>query len=328
MCELTQAIKSKNIFNEVKRNRFMKYLLHNYMLYLMILPGIIYIIIFKYWPMYGVTIAFRDFNIYEEFSDAQWIGFENFRKLFNKQGFIRAFRNNIIISFQKLIFGFPIPIILSLMINEIHSIKYKKFIQTAIIIPEFVSWVVINGLLHAILSPTTGAIHGLLDFFGYNGLFPNIMADKEHFRLVILFSHIWKSAGMGTIVYLAAIAGVDKELYEAAAIDGAGRIRQMWHITLSSIRSTIIILLIFRVGQVMQAGFDQVFAISNPLVISVSDIIDTYVYTIGMEQRDFTLATAAGLFQSLIGLLLVMATNMIANRYDPDSSIISFAKRK
>lgn len=206
--------------------------------------------------------------------------------------------------------------------------KYKKLIQTSVILPNFVSWVVINGLLFAIFSPSSGAISGLLEFFGFTEKIPNIMAEKDTFRLVILFSHIWKNAGMGTIVYLAAIAGVDKELYEAAAIDGAGRLRQMWHITLSSIRSTIIILLIFRVGHVMQAGFDQIFAISNPLVISVADIIDTYVYTIGLEQRNFTQATAAGLFQSLIGLVLVLITNTIANRYDPDSSIISFAKRK
>jgi putative aldouronate transport system permease protein len=311
-----------------KWSGLIRYLRKDYMLYLMILPGIAYILIFKYWPMYGITIAFRDYSIFKGFEDAPWVGLRNFANLFARGGFIRALQNNIIISLQKLILGFPTPIILSLMINEIRKIKFKKFIQTSVILPNFVSWIVINGLLFAIFSPSSGALRGLLDVFGFTGTMPNVMADKSTFRLVIVFSHIWKGAGMGTIVYLAAIAGVDRELYEAAEIDGAGRLSQMWHITLSSIRSTIIILLIFRVGEVMHAGFDQIFAISNPLVISVADIIDTYVYTIGLEQRNFMLATAAGLFQSVTGLMLVLLANAVSNKIDPDSGIISFTRRR
>jgi putative aldouronate transport system permease protein len=313
---------------EKRAVEFLRYMRKDYMLYLMILPGIAYILIFKYWPMYGITIAFRDYSIFKGFEDAPWVGLRNFANLFARGGFIRALQNNIIISLQKLILGFPTPIILSLMINEIRKIKFKKFIQTSVILPNFVSWIVINGLLFAIFSPSSGALRGLLDVFGFTGTMPNVMADKSTFRLVIVFSHIWKGAGMGTIVYLAAIAGVDRELYEAAEIDGAGRLSQMWHITLSSIRSTIIILLIFRVGEVMHAGFDQIFAISNPLVISVADIIDTYVYTIGLEQRNFMLATAAGLFQSVTGLMLVLLANAVSNKIDPDSGIISFTRRR
>ncbi|MCK9252023.1 MAG: ABC transporter permease subunit [Clostridiales bacterium] len=305
-----------------------RYMRKDYMLYLMILPGIAYILIFKYWPMYGISIAFRDFSIFKGYADAPWVGLRNFVNLFGKAGFIRALKNNIIISLLKLIMGFPTPIILSLMINELSNLKYKKLIQTSVILPNFVSWVVINGLLYAIFSPSSGAIQGLLAAFGYDGKFPNLLTDKSNFRMVIVLSHIWKGAGMGTIVYLAAIAGIDREQYEAAAIDGAGRLSQMWHITLASLRSTIVILLIFRVGEMMYAGFDQIFAISNPLVISVADIIDTYVYTIGLEQRNFMLATAAGLFQSFIGLMLVLITNAIANRIEPDSSLMNFAKRK
>ncbi|MEG0768067.1 MAG: ABC transporter permease subunit, partial [Clostridia bacterium] len=197
-----------------------------------------------------------------------------------------------------------------------------KGIQTAVILPNFVSWIVINGLLFAMFNVTSGAIPGMMRALGYTGPIVNILGQKETFRWVIVISHVWKGAGMGTIVYLAAIVGIDQELYEAAQIDGAGRLRQIWHITLSSIRSTIVVLLIFRVGEMMYAGFDQIFAISNYLVVSVADIIDTYVYRIGMEDRKFSEATAAGLFQSAIGMALVIITNCVAKKIDPESGII------
>lgn len=291
-------------------------------LYAMLLPGIAYIIIFHYLPMYGVTIAFKKYSIFKGFADSPWVGMENFQKLFGRSDFRRALENNIIISLQKLIFGFPTPIILSLMINEIRRLRLKKGIQTAIILPNFISWIVINGLLYAMFSTSSGVVVGLMRSLGLQGTPPNILADKEHFRIVILLSYLWKSGGFGTIIYLAAIAGIDQELYEAAQIDGAGRLKQLWHITLSSLRPTIVVLLIFRVGEMMYAGFDQIFAISNYLVISVSEIIDTYVYKLGMEGRKFSEATAAGLFQSAIGLVLVLFTNFVAKKIDPDSGII------
>jgi len=306
----------------VKLKDFLSYLRKDYLLYLMILPGILYIIIFKYLPMYGITIAFKDYKITSGFFDAPWVGFNNFVNLFSRSAFIRAFKNNIFISIYKLIFGFPFPIILSLLINEVRNSKVKKLVQTSVILPNFVSWIVIYGLMYAIFSPSSGAIKGLAAFLGYTGQIPNILTKKETFQSVIVVSHIWKSAGMGTIVYLAAISGIDQDLYEAASIDGAGRWHQMWHITLASLRSTIIVLLFFRIGQMMHAGFDQIFAISNDLVISTSDIIDTYVYRLGLEQRKFSIATAAGLFQSAIGMSLVLITNYIARKFDPDSAIM------
>ena len=294
----------------------------DYLLYLMIIPGIAYILIFKYWPMYGITIAFRDYSIFKGFENAPWIGLEHFISLFNKVGFTRALKNNFIISFQKLLLGFPLPIILSLLINELRNIKYKKFIQTVVILPNFVSWVVINGLLFAMFSINSGVIKGIWEFLGITKELPNILGNKDTFRMVILFSYIWKGLGMGTIVYLAAISSVDPQLYEAAIIDGAGKLKQIWHITLASIRPVIVILLIFRVGQVMDAGFDQIFAISNTLVISVSEIIDTYVYKLGLIQRSYSLATAAGLFKSLIGLTLVLTANYVSKKIDEDSGIM------
>lgn len=302
--------------------RLIAYLKRDWMLYVMFLPGLAYFVIFKYLPMYGVTIAFKDYKIGMEIMDAPWVGFKHFADLFGRTAFQRAFWNNIIISLLKLVVGFPFPIILSLMINEIRSSKAKKFVQTSVILPNFVSWVVVYGLFYAILSPNAGVLKDILGLFGYTGNIPNLLASQAAARPIIVLSHVWKGAGMGTIVYLAAITGIDQGLYEAAAIDGAGRWRQMWHITLSCIRSTIVVLLIFRLGEMMYAGFDQVFVFSNDAIINKIDIIDTYVYRLGLQDRKYGISTAAGLFQSLIGLCLVLFTNWIAKKVDPDSGIM------
>ena len=205
-----------------RANKILRDLRRDWWLYLMLLPGIAYITIFKYVPMYGVTIAFKNYSIFKGFAGSPWVGMEIFEKLFAKSAFHRALTNNIIISLEKLFCGFPTPIILSLMINEIRRSKVKKGIQTAIILPNFISWIVINGLLYAIFNISTGALPGFLRSVGAANI-PDVMSDKEHFRLFILLTYLWRSGGYGTIIYLSSIAGIDQELYEAAAIDGAGR---------------------------------------------------------------------------------------------------------
>jgi putative aldouronate transport system permease protein len=299
-----------------------EYLKWEWMLYLMILPGIVYIVIFKYLPMYGITLAFQDYKVTSTVFTAPWVGLDQFRRLFSSAAFLRALKNNFFISIYKLVFGFPSPIILALMINEIKRSKLKKLVQTAVILPNFVSWVVVSGLMYAILSPNSGAFKSILQFVGYQGTVPNLLTEQAHYQAYLVATHVWKNAGMGTIVYLAAIVGIDQNLYEAAAVDGAGRWRQMWYITLASIRPTIVTLLIFRTGEIMYAGFDQIYAMSNDLVIAVADIIDTYVFRMGLEQRRFSLATAAGLFQSLIGMILVIGTNFAARNLDEEGSVM------
>ena len=308
--------------NQVLKGQLGRDLHRDRILYLMLIPGLVYVFMFNYAPMYGVSIAFRDYNIFKGFADAPFTGLANFEKLFSRSAFIRALGNNISISVLKLVCGFPVPIILSIMINELRMRQSQRIVQTLVILPNFVSWIVINGILYAMFNTTSGAWPGILRDFGVTGQIENIMNRKDTFLWVIVTTHVWKGAGMGTIVYLAAIVGIDPQLYEAAAIDGAGRLRRIWHVTLAGIRSTIVILLIFRVGEMMYAGFDQIFAISNYHVISKADIIDTYVYRIGMEQQKFAEGTAAGLFQSGIGLALVLITNAIAKRIDPDSGIM------
>ncbi len=305
--------KSPSIGHMSPQKKHFLYFRREYMLYLLMLPGLLYFVVFKYIPMYGVTIAFQDYNIFNP-QASLWVGFKNFETLFSQPGFRQALWNNISISLLKLILGFPFPIILSLMINEIANRRFKKVIQTSVILPNFVSWVVINGLLFALFSPSMGAVKSVAEFFGYTGTIPNLLTNKDTFQGLIVVTHIWKSAGMGTIVYLSALMGIDTQLYEAAAIDGAGRWRQLWSITMPCLRSTIIVLLMFRVGEVMYAGFDQIFAITNSIVNQVADIIDTYVYRMGLQNKQFSLATAAGLFQSVIGLALVLVTNAIARK--------------
>ena len=305
-----------------KKSHIGLYLKRYWMVYAMLIPGLVYIIVFKYVPMYGVSMAFKDYKGIGNIADAAWVGFDNFIKLFSNNAFIRSLKNTIIISLGKLLIGFPAPIILSLLIDNVQRKKVKKLAQTAVILPSFISWVVVYGLLYAMLSPNSGAVQGVLAFFGYQGKIPDLLSTKSSFRAVIILSYVWKQGGVATVVYLAAIAGVDQELYEAAAIDGAGRWRQIWHVTLAGIRTTILTLFILRIGDIMIAGFDQIYTMSNDAVVSVADIIDTYVYRVGLTQRKFSLATAAGLFQSAIGLIMVLITNHLAKKVDPESGIV------
>ena len=307
--------------NRLKRYRRMwRDIRADWILYLLLVPGMVYVVLFHYIPMLGVANAFRDYSAVT--GPGAWRGLEIFEKLFSRVAFQRAFRNNIIISVFKLLCGFPVPVILSLMINEIRRPRVKKFIQTAIILPNFISWFIISGLLFAMFSVTSGAIPGLIRSLNPNAVITNVLQDKDCIRAVVIASYVWQASGMGTIVYLAAITGIDQQLYEAAMIDGAGKWQQMVHITLPTLMPTIIVLFIFRVGSVMNAGFDQIYALSNSLVVSKIDIIDTYVFKIGIEQAKFSEATAAGLFKSAIGLVLVLTTNYLAKKVDPDSGIM------
>jgi len=313
--------KKRELNNSSLIKNIQKHMGRYWMLYCMLIPGILYLLIFKYIPMYGVIGAFKDYDGVGRIMDAPWVGWKNFERIFSSRAFKRALENNIVISIEKLIFGFPTPIILALLIDSVRNKKLKRLTQTAVILPGYVSWVVVYGLVYAVLSPSTGVVSNIAEFMGYQGKIPDLLVQKDTFRGVIIFSYVWKEAGLATIMYLAAIAGIDQELYEAAILDGAGRFRQMWHITLSGIRPTIATLFIIRVGNIMYAGFDQIYAMSNEAVMSVADILDTYVHRIGLQQSNFSLSIAAGLFQSAIGLVLVLGANYIAKKIEPDSGL-------
>jgi putative aldouronate transport system permease protein len=282
-------------------------------MYLMLVPMALYYIIFHYAPMYGATIAFKKFNPMVGIMGSSWIGFAHFKQLFSLDKFYQVFWNTVRISFIRIIFGFPVPLIVALMLNEIKSSFLKRSIQTAIYIPHFISWVVLGGILVNLLSADSGIVNTLIKALGFPAI-PFLTSDK-YFVPTLVVSMIWKTFGWNTIIYLAALAGVDPQLYEAATVDGAGRWRRLFYITLPCIQSTIIVLLIMRIGSIMQAGFEQIFVLYHPAVYNAADIIDTYVYRMGLSEGRFELATAVGLFKSAVNFLMIILANKLARMW-------------
>jgi putative aldouronate transport system permease protein len=291
-------------WKSVKRNKF---------LYLLALPGLIYFILFKYVPMWGILIAFQNYSPYTGFWHSDWVGFDHFRRLFSSPDFLLLFRNTMAINLLNLLFFFPLPIILALLLNELRFFLYKKIVQSIIYLPHFLSWVIIVGISFLMLSKSDGIVNMMLQSAGLAKI--DFLTNANLFWIVLTAQSMWKEAGWGTIIFLAAIAGVDPQLYEAAKIDGAGRFRQTWHVTLPAIRNVIIILLILRIGQIMEVGFEQVFLMMNGAVSEVADVFDTYVFRLGVRQGQFSFSTAVGLFKSVVGLILVIGANRLAKRY-------------
>ncbi|WP_420832472.1 ABC transporter permease [Paenibacillus periandrae] len=285
-------------------------------LYLLMVPGIVYFIIFKYLPMAGIVIAFQDFSIFTGFTGSEWVGLEHFRKMFEDTQFYTIFRNTLLISLYKIIWGFPGPIILALLLNEIKHVFFKRTIQTLAYLPHFLSWVILGGILITVLSPTSGTLNKILILMGMEPIF--FLANPSWFRTVLVASDIWKDVGWGAIIYLAALASIDPQLYEAAVVDGANKWRQLWHITLPSLTSTIIILFLLRLGHVLDVGFEQIFILYNSLVYEVADVFETYVYRVGIAQAEFSYTTAIGLFKSIVSLLFVLVANKLVKRFGQD----------
>lgn len=286
--------------------------LKNPVLTLMFLPVVIYYIVFHYVPMYGIVLAFKDYSLTLGIMKSPWVGFEVFSQLFKTASFTRAFRNTIIISLLRWVTGFPAPIILALMLNELKNLRYKKVIQTISYLPHFLSWVILAGLFTQLLSPSNGAVNYIIEKLGGKPIY--FLADNKYFRGTLVVTGIWKEIGWGTVVYLATIAGIDQELYEAAECDGAKRWRKMWSITLPLMKPTIVILLIMNCGSILSAGFDQIFNLYNANVYETADIIDTYVYRRGIGNMEYNVSTAVGLFKNLIGFFMVTGTNFLAKR--------------
>ncbi len=290
--------------------------------YLMTLPGIAYFLVFHYAPMFGLIIGFKDYSIYTGIFESDWVGLAVFDRLFRLAGFKRALRNTVIISFYKLCTGFPASILIALLLNELRTRAYSKFVQTSLIIPHFVSWVVIYGLLYALLSPNIGIMSVVYKALAPESAVPNLLADKGVFRSLLVITNVWRNAGFASIMYTAAIAGIDPQLYESAQLDGAGRFRQAIHVTLPCIRTTIITMWILRLGSILSVDFEQVLALQNPVVLETGDIIDTFVYRMGLKEAEYSLSTAAGLFKSAIAVIFVVGTNAIVKRIDADSALM------
>ncbi|WP_028550083.1 ABC transporter permease [Paenibacillus sp. UNC451MF] len=290
----------------------MKRIVRNRYMYFMIIPGLIFFVIFKYLPMYGLIISFQDYMPYKGILGSEWVGLKHFEKLFTDGEFWNIFKNTLVLFLYNIVFYFPVPIILAVMLNEVASQFFKRFVQTIVYIPHFLSWVIIVSITYVMLTMDGGIINELLVFFGLPKI--NFLLDSAWFHPMYIAQVIWREAGWGTIVYLAAIASIDPQLYEAARMDGAGRFKQIWHITLPSIRSVIIVLLILRIGNVLDLSFEHVYLLLNSMNRPVAEILDTYVYTVGLKQGQFSFSTAVGFFKSFVGLILVVLSNKLAKK--------------
>ncbi|OAS22690.1 ABC transporter permease [Paenibacillus oryzisoli] len=296
---------------KVSKNRW-KLFITNLDLYVLLIPGLLFLLLFKYTPMYGIIIAFMDFNIFDGFTGSKWVGLAQFEKLIHSEEFMQVFVNTLLISLYKLVLLFPVPIIIALLLNEVRKSWFKRTIQTIIFLPHFLSWVIISGLFITILSPSGGLINNVIQFFGGTSI--SFFLDNHYFRSVLVFTAGWKESGWNAIIFIAAIAGIEQEQYEAASIDGAGRIRQMMHITLPGIVPTIILILVLRLGYLLEAGTEQILTMYNSVVYQTGDVIGTYVYRIGLGQQDYSFSTAVGLFNSVIGFLLIVLGNELSKK--------------
>ncbi|KIL10188.1 hypothetical protein C2W58_03769 [Bacillus pumilus] len=301
------------VLKKERRKRLLNQMLSQKFLYVMILPGLIYFLVFKYVPMWGLIIAFQDYQPFLGILGSEWVGFKHFIRLFTEPTFFILLKNTLILFAMNVVIFFPIPILLALLLNEVRLALFKKFVQTMIYIPHFMSWVIVVSLSFVLLTVDGGLINELIAFFGGEKI--NFLLSQEWFRPMYILQVIWREAGWSTIIYLAAITAVDPQLYEAAKMDGAGRLRQMWHITLPAIKSVIVVLLILKIGDTLELGFEHVYLLLNATNREVAEIFDTYVYTAGLKQGQFSYSTAVGLFKAAVGLILVMLANRLAKKF-------------
>ncbi|MDE1388742.1 ABC transporter permease [Bacillus licheniformis] len=301
------------VVGKKRKTRFWEKLLQQKYLYLMILPGLIYFLLFKYVPMWGIVIAFQDYQPFLGITGSEWVGFKHFERLFTEPTFFMLLKNTLILFFLNLVVFFPIPIILALLLNEVRVALFKKFVQTLIYIPHFMSWVIVVSLSFVLLTVDGGLINEIIAYFGGEKI--NFLLNESWFRPMYILQVIWREAGWSTIIYLAAITAVDPQLYEAAKMDGANRLRRMWHVTLPAIRSVIVVLLILKIGDTLELGFEHVYLLLNATNREVAEIFDTYVYTAGLKQGQFSYSTAVGLFKAAVGLILVVFANRMAKKF-------------
>jgi putative aldouronate transport system permease protein len=279
----------------------------------MILPGFLFFIIFKYLPMGGLVIAFQEYDPFEGFQGSPWIGMDNFQRLFTDPDFWVLLKNTMLLSGLNLFLFFPAPIVFGVLLNEVGRAWFRRTVQTIIYMPHFLSWVIVVSITVVLFATQDGGINNLLVSMGFERI--ELLTSPDYFRFLYVAQNIWKETGWNAIIFLAALAAIDPTLYEAAVVDGANRWKQVWHITLPALKSTIIILFILRLGQIMELGFEHVLLLQNPVNLSVADVFDTYVYRTGVLQGNFSYSTAVGIFKSVIGLVLIVLANRLAKAF-------------
>ncbi len=295
-----------------KRRSFLRRVRKHKLHLIMILPVICWFLLFKYGPLYGVTLAFKEFQLLSGIIGSPWVGTANFERLFSSYNFWNVFRNTITIAAMKFVFGFPAPIILALLLNELRGQRYKRIVQSLSYLPHFISWVILTGIFMVILSPTRGPINTLLKSMGMESIY--FLGDPKYFQGTLVVTGIWKGVGWSSIVYLAALGGVNEELYDAARVDGCGRWARIWHVTIPGITPVVTIMLILAMGSLVEDDFDQIFNLLNDAVLSVGDVLGTFIYRQGVTNLDYGYATAVELFRNLISLVLVLSANYFSKR--------------
>ena len=288
-------------------------------IYLMILPVVVWFLLFQYWPMTWLSISFFDYNLYLGFVGSKFVGFQNFIKFFTGMDFWRLMRNVLLLNFYALLVGFPAPIIFALFLNEMRSAKVKKIVQTVSFLPYFISMVAFVSLVTEFLSPSTGLSADILKFFGKEPIY--FLGDAKYFRTIMVFSGIWQTMGYSAIVYLSALTAVDVNLYEAAMVDGANRWNRLIHITIPCIMPTIVVMFILRIGSLINANFEKIYLFQNSANLEVSEVIQTWVYKRGMVKYDYSMGTTAGLFNGIVALILVVMANRLSKRYSDSAGI-------
>ncbi|MFD0677420.1 MULTISPECIES: ABC transporter permease [unclassified Paenibacillus] len=282
-------------------------------LYVLLLPGVVYFALFKYLPMWGILFAFQNYVPHKGVWSSEWVGFAHFIRFFQEPAFWMLFKNTMILAVLNLFIYFPIPIILALLLNELRSQLFKRVVQTVIYIPHFISWVVVVGIFYILFTTEGGLVNEVIKASGGDTI--AFLLEPDWFRTLITSQVIWKEAGWGTIIFLAALTGVDPGLYEAARMDGANRWHQIWHITLPAIRSTIVIMFILRLGNFLDSNFEQIFLMINPMNREIGEVYDTYVYTVGLQMGQFSYTTAVNLFKNGVGLILIVVANYMAKKF-------------
>lgn len=283
-------------------------------LLILFIPVILYYVVFKFLPMVGVIMAFQDYNIRDGFFESPFVGLKYFDMIFSTPATLQVIKNTLFLGITRFLLGIPFPILLALMLNEIKREGFKKFTQTCVYLPHFLAWTIVGGMVINLFSQDTGIVNTIVKFFTGDS-YP-FLYNETSWLMIYFGSGIWKETGFAAIIYLAALTGVDTELYDAAAIDGASRVKQIIHVTFPAILPTIVINMILSVGNSVNVGFDQIYVLTNPTVNNISDVISTYVYRVGLEQMQFSLTSAMGLFQSVLGMVLVLITNRLAKRVD------------
>ncbi|ETT69738.1 binding-protein-dependent transport systems inner membrane component [Paenibacillus sp. FSL R7-277] len=300
-----------------RQGRLLRTWNHNKTLWLLFLPCLLYYLIFRYAPMFGLVITFKDYNLFKGIWASDWVGLKYYRMFFENPDFWPLMKNTLLLGLYKLVFGFPAPVILAILLNEVRKAAFKKFVQTVSYLPHFISNVIVASMVIMFLSPTGGLINNLLGTFGIGPI--NFMNEPGMFRGIYVLSEIWQHIGWETIIYLAALTAIDPQLYEAADMDGASRMRKIWHVTLPGISPAIVITLILNIGKVLEIGFEKVFLMQNPAIYDTADIISTYVYRVGMEQGNFSYGASIDLFMGIISLIFIYSANYISRRVSETS---------